>query len=59
MILSLGARSGDDVMALGGSGGKVVTEEHSVARGGPVCIWANRPVHIHIDRQLGGGGGKS
>jgi hypothetical protein len=30
-ILSLGARSGDDVLALGGPGDEVVVEEHSVA----------------------------
>jgi hypothetical protein len=54
--LSLSARSRDDVLALGGSGDEVVTEEHSVARGGPTCIRATRPVRIHVDRQLGGGG---
>jgi hypothetical protein len=37
-ILSLSARAGDDVLALGGSGYEVVTEEHSIARGGPTCI---------------------
>jgi hypothetical protein len=31
VILSLGARSGDDVLALGGSGDEVVTKEHNVA----------------------------
>jgi hypothetical protein len=56
VILSLGARSGDDVLALGGSGDEVVVEEQSVARGGPTCIRATRPVHIHVDRQLKGGG---
>jgi hypothetical protein len=56
MILSLGAQSGDDVLALGGPGDEVVTEEHSIARGGPACIWATRPVRIRVDHQLGGGG---
>jgi hypothetical protein len=31
VILSLGAQSGDDVLALGGPGDEVVTEEHSIA----------------------------
>jgi hypothetical protein len=30
-ILSLGAQAGDDVLALGGPGDEVVTEEHNVA----------------------------
>jgi hypothetical protein len=38
VILSLSAQSGDDVLALGGPGDEVVTEEHSIARGGLVCI---------------------
>jgi hypothetical protein len=57
MILSLGAQSGDDVLALGGPRDEVVTEEHIVARGGPVCIWATHPIRIRVDRQLSGGGG--
>jgi hypothetical protein len=56
VILSLGARSGDDVLAFGGLEDDVVVEEHSVARGGPACIWATYPVHIRVDRQLKGGG---
>jgi hypothetical protein len=55
-ILSLSARAGDDVLALGGPGDEIVTEKHSVARDGPTCIWATRPVLIRVDRQLGGGG---
>jgi hypothetical protein len=51
-----GARSGDDVLVLEGLGDEVIVEEHSVARGGPTCIRATRPVRIHVDRQLGGGG---
>jgi hypothetical protein len=31
VILNLGARAGDDVLALGGPGNKVVTEKHSIA----------------------------
>jgi hypothetical protein len=58
-ILSLGARAGDDVLALGGPGDEIVTEKHSVARGGPMCIRATRPVRIRVDRQLRGGGGAS
>jgi hypothetical protein len=56
MILSLGARSGDDILVLGGPGDEVVTEEHSIARDGPACIWATHPVRIHVDHQLKGGG---
>jgi hypothetical protein len=56
VIRNLGTRSGDDVLALEGLGDEVVIEEHSVARGGPTCIRATRPVRIHVDRQLGGGG---
>jgi hypothetical protein len=48
-ILSLGARSGDDVLPLGGPVDKVVAEEHSVTRGGPVCIRATRPVRIRVN----------
>jgi hypothetical protein len=55
-ILSLDARSGDDVRALGGPGDEVVTEEHSVAQSGPACIWATCPVCIRVDHQLRGGG---
>jgi hypothetical protein len=58
-ILSLGARSGDDVLALGGPGDEVIVEEHIVARGGPACIRATRLVRIRVDHQLGGGGGAS
>jgi hypothetical protein len=58
-ILSLDARARDDVLALGGSGDEIVAEKHSVAQGGPTCIRATRPVRIHVDRQLGGGGGAS
>jgi hypothetical protein len=55
-ILNLGARAGDDVLALGGPGDEIVTEKHSIARGGPTCIRATRLVRIRVDRQLGGGG---
>jgi hypothetical protein len=48
-ILSLGARAGDDVLALGGPGDKIVTEKHSVARGGPTCIRATHLVRIRVD----------
>jgi hypothetical protein len=58
-ILSLGARAGDDVLELGIPGDEVITEEHSVARGGATCIWATHPVRIRVDRQLRGGGGAS
>jgi hypothetical protein len=58
-ILSLGARAGDDVLVLGGPRDEVITEEHSLARGGPACIRATRPVGICVHRQLGGGGGAS
>jgi hypothetical protein len=56
-ILSLDARSGDDVLVLRGLRDEVVTEEHTVARGGSTCIRATRPIHIRVDLQLGGGGG--
>jgi hypothetical protein len=56
VILSLSAQSGDDVLALGGPGDEVVTEEHSIARGGLACIRTTCPVRICVDRQLGGGG---
>jgi hypothetical protein len=49
-ILSLDARAGDDVLVLGGPGDKIVTEKHSVARGGPTCIRATCPVRIRVDR---------
>jgi hypothetical protein len=48
-ILSLDARAGDDVLALGGPGDEIVTEKHSVARGGPTCIRATCPVRIRVD----------
>jgi hypothetical protein len=54
-ILNLGARAGDDVLALGGPGDEIVAEKHSIARGGPTCIRATRLVRIRVDRQLGGG----
>jgi hypothetical protein len=57
VILSLSARSRNDVLALGGPGDEVVTEEHSVAQGGPICIRATYPVCIRVDRQFRGGGG--
>jgi hypothetical protein len=49
-ILSLGARSRDDVLALGGLGDEIATEKHSVARGGLTCVWATYPVHIWVNR---------
>jgi hypothetical protein len=52
-----GAQTGDDVLALGGLGDKVVAEKYNVARGGPTCIRATRPVRVGADRHLGGGGG--
>jgi hypothetical protein len=42
VILSLGARSGDTILTLGGPGDEGVAEEHNVARGGLVCIRATR-----------------
>jgi hypothetical protein len=57
--LCLGAWAGDNVLVLKGLGDKVVVDEHNIARGGPTCIWATRPVCIHVDRQLRGGGGAS
>jgi hypothetical protein len=54
-IFSIDARPEDDVLTLGGPEVEVVAEEHSVARGGPTCIRATRPVHIRVDHQLGGG----
>jgi hypothetical protein len=56
MILSLDARAGDDVLAFGGSGDKIVAEKHMIACGGSACIRATRPVCIRVDHQLGGGG---
>jgi hypothetical protein len=56
-IFSLGARSGDKVLALRGLEDEVITEEHSVARCRPTCIRATHPVCICVDHQLGGGGG--
>jgi hypothetical protein len=58
-ILSLGARSGDDNLALGGPRDEVIVEEHNIARGGLVCTRATRPVRIRVDCQLVGGGGAS
>jgi hypothetical protein len=55
VILSLGARSGDDVLAHGGPGDEVVIEKYSVEQGGLACIWATCAFHIHVDRQLEGG----
>jgi hypothetical protein len=56
VILSLGARSGDDILALGGPEDEVVAEEHNVVRGGPARIRATRLVRICVDYQLRGGG---
>jgi hypothetical protein len=58
-ILSLNTRLGDDVLALGGLGDEVATEEHSVARGGSTCIQTTRSVRICVDYQLEGEGGAS
>jgi hypothetical protein len=55
-ILSLSVRPRDDVLPVGGPGDKVITEEHSVARGGPSCIRATHPIHIRVNRLRGGGG---
>jgi hypothetical protein len=59
VILNLDTRAGDDVLALGELGDEVVTEEQSIARGGPAFIRATRLVRIHVDHHLGGGGGAS
>jgi hypothetical protein len=53
--ISLGAQSGGDVLALRAPRDQIVTEKHSVARGGLVCIWATLPFCIRVDCQLGGG----
>jgi hypothetical protein len=63
-ILSLGARSRDDVLSLGGLGDEIVAKEHSVAQSGPACIRATHLVRIHVDhqrrrRQSVAGGGRS
>jgi hypothetical protein len=55
-ILSLNARSRDDVLVIGGPGDDVVTEEHDVAWGGSACIRSSRPVHIRVDCHLRGRG---
>ena len=56
-ILRLSTRARDDVLTLGGPGGKVVAEEHNVVRGGLTCIWATYPINISVDDKLEGGGG--
>jgi hypothetical protein len=56
VILNLDAWSGDDVLALGGPWDEIIAKEHNVARAGSTCIRATRPVRIHVDHQLGGGG---
>jgi hypothetical protein len=50
VILSLGTRARDGVLVLGGPRDEVVTDEHNIARSGPVCIRATRPVRIQVDR---------
>jgi hypothetical protein len=55
-ILSLDARSRDDVLAFKGLGDEVGAKEHNVARGEPTCIRATRLIRIRVDRQLRGGG---
>jgi hypothetical protein len=58
-ILRLDTRLGDDILALGGLGDEVATEEHSVAWGGSACIRTTRSVRICVDCQLEGESGAS
>jgi hypothetical protein len=51
-VLGLGTRSGDDVLTLQRPGYEIDAEEHSVVRGGLMCVQATRPIHISVDLHL-------
>jgi hypothetical protein len=55
-VLGLGAGAGDNRLALRRPGDEAVAEEHGVARGGPACVGAARPVGIGVDAKFRGGG---
>jgi hypothetical protein len=51
-VLCLVAQTGDDILTLRGSGDKVVTQKHRVARSGPVSVGTNGPVSINVDDEV-------
>jgi len=51
-ILSLGAGSRDSVLTLGGPGDEVVTEKHSIARGGLARIRTTGPININVHHKI-------
>jgi hypothetical protein len=51
-ILRLSARTGDDVLTLRGLGDEVVTQEHRIARSGPVSVGTTGPVSISVDDKV-------
>jgi hypothetical protein len=52
VVLRLSAQTRDDVLTLRGSGGEVVTQEHHVARSGPVSVRTTDPVSIRVDDEV-------
>ena len=55
-ILGLCVGPGDGILPFGRPGDQVVTEEHSIARGGLACVRTAGPVCIRVDYQLRGRG---
>ena len=56
VILSFSTRPRDGVLTLGGPGDEVITEEHSIARGGLACIRTAGPIKISVYDKISGGG---
>jgi hypothetical protein len=55
-VLRLGTGAGGHLLALGGPGHQVASEEDGIARGGPSSVWTASPVGVSVDDQLCGGG---
>jgi len=53
-VLSFSTGSGDCILTLGGPGDEIITEEHSVARGGLARVWATSPISVSVDHKISG-----
>jgi hypothetical protein len=52
VVLRLSARTGDDVLTLGGAGDEVVAQEHRVTQSGSASVGTTDPVSISVDGEV-------
>jgi len=53
-VLSFSTGSGGCILTLGGPGDEIITEEHSVARGGLARVRATSPISVSVDHKISG-----